>query len=112
MIQYFFILSWIILTAQGEFQKIMKEDNSENYITRHLTTEVKEFHNKLTPTSGLSFNKCLSSYNTRRYLDSVEILKRHSPIPPVLFTFPGSGNTWCRLLLGIAKVVFLMKTIF
>eukprot|EP01041_Mallomonas_annulata_P010398 gene10398-21683_t len=39
------------------------------------------------------YNKCLVKYNQRDYLsDSV---KR---VPPMLYTFPGSGNTWCRLL--------------
>ena len=27
-------------------------------------------------------------------------------LPPVLYTFPGSGNTWCRLLIEYATGVF------
>jgi len=37
---------------------------------------------------------CKAKYGTRSYLE-----ESNSRLPPMLYTFPGSGNTWCRLLI-------------
>jgi hypothetical protein len=40
---------------------------------------------------SLSWKKCMKLYGQRNYLDDSK--KR---LPPMLYTFPGSGNTWAR----------------
>ena len=37
---------------------------------------------------------CASKYSKRHFFTQAE-----SRTPPLLYTFPGSGNTWCRLLI-------------
>jgi hypothetical protein len=42
---------------------------------------------------SLSWKECMRLYGERNYLDDSQ--KR---LPPMLYTFPGSGNTWTRLV--------------
>lgn len=45
--------------------------------------------------------ECRAKYGERRYLPPDQ--KRH---PPMLYTFPGSGNTWCRLLVEFGTGIY------
>jgi hypothetical protein len=40
---------------------------------------------------------CSAKYNSRMFLPESKMR-----LPPALYTFPGSGNTWCRLLIEFA----------
>ena len=45
-------------------------------------------------TSAVSQSTCASKYARRHFFTKAE-----SRTPSLLYTFPGSGNTWCRLLI-------------
>lgn len=45
-------------------------------------------------TSAVSLSTCASKYTRRHFFTKAE-----SRTPSLLYTFPGSGNTWCRLLI-------------
>lgn len=45
-------------------------------------------------TSAVSLSTCASKYARRHFFTKAE-----SRTPSLLYTFPGSGNTWCRLLI-------------
>ena len=45
-------------------------------------------------TSAVSQSTCASKYAKRHFFTKAE-----SRTPSLLYTFPGSGNTWCRLLI-------------
>lgn len=49
----------------------------------------------------LTRKECFSNYGLKRYLDGEELQS-----PPLLYTFPGSGNTWARLLLEHSTGIF------
>lgn len=54
-------------------------------------------------TSGeMGRKKCQSLYGKRRYLTPAE----QSQIPALIYTFPGSGNTWVRLLVEYATGIY------
>jgi hypothetical protein len=46
--------------------------------------------------------ECEASHGSRTYLSAAEGAARE---PPVLYTFPGSGNTWVRMLIEYASGV-------
>ncbi len=46
-------------------------------------------------------NKCKTVFGERSFLPESA---RH--LPPLLYTFPGSGNTWCRLLIEYATGIY------
>jgi hypothetical protein len=51
---------------------------------------------------NMSPEQCQASYSQRSFLPS-------SPsqiLPPMLYTFPGSGNSWCRLLVEYATGIY------
>ena len=45
--------------------------------------------------------RCEGRYSKRRFYNENE--QRH---PPVFYTFPGAGNTWCRLLIEYATGIY------
>jgi hypothetical protein len=45
--------------------------------------------------------KCFSVFGERNYLK-----ENQKKLPPLLYTFPGSGNTWCRLLIEHATGIY------
>eukprot|EP01038_Epipyxis_sp_PR26KG_P007781 gene7781-10570_t len=50
---------------------------------------------------SLSRAQCKSRYGVRTYLEDSE-----RRLPPMLYTFPGSGNTWCRLLIEYTTGIY------
>lgn len=59
-------------------------------------------------TTNLEWKKvCSAKYSRRSFFPVAE-----ARLPPMLYTFPGSGNTWCRLLidygLGIYSGVYFL----
>jgi hypothetical protein len=46
--------------------------------------------------------QCQASYSQRSFLPS----SQSRIIPPMLYTFPGSGNSWCRLLVEYATGIY------
>ena len=57
--------------------------------------------------SSIIRQKCLKKYGKRYFFQ--ESQKR---TPPMLYTFPGSGNTWCRLLVEYSIGIFSGKKYF
>ena len=57
--------------------------------------------NSTTPTKIFDQKYCENKYRSRKYLEN-----NQSRIPPVLYTFPGSGNTWTRLLVEYGTGVY------
>lgn len=51
--------------------------------------------------SPLSRSECMNKYGNRRYYKETE-----QRLPPMLYTFPGSGNTWCRLLIEYSSGIY------
>jgi hypothetical protein len=49
---------------------------------------------------ALDRKRCEGSHGSREYL-SIE--SSHGRVPPALYTFPGSGNTWVRMLIEYAS---------
>jgi len=45
--------------------------------------------------------QCFMKYGRRRYLP-----QKYKQLPPLLYTFPGSGNTWSRLLIEYATGIY------
>eukprot|EP01032_Pedospumella_encystans_P025405 gene25405-28717_t len=50
---------------------------------------------------GLTREQCKDKYGERKYLTLDQ--KKH---PPMLYTFPGAGNTWCRLLIEYSTGIY------
>jgi hypothetical protein len=48
----------------------------------------------LNKTNTQSKTICSTKYSKRAFIPVAE-----ARLPPMLYTFPGSGNTWCRLLI-------------
>ena len=61
----------------------------------------------LSSNSSIIRQKCLKKYGKRYFFQ--ESQKR---TPPMLYTFPGSGNTWCRLLVEYSIGIFSGKKYF
>ncbi len=51
--------------------------------------------------NGVSRTQCSAKYGKRTYFKDEE-----QRLPPMLYTFPGSGNTWCRLLIEYTTGIF------
>ena len=49
----------------------------------------------------LNKDQCRNEYGERKFLTVSE-----QKFPPMLYTFPGSGNTWCRLLIEYATGIY------
>lgn len=52
---------------------------------------------------------CANREDTRRFLPSplgVDANSSHYRVPPLLYSFPGSGNTWLRLLIDFSTNVY------
>ena len=49
----------------------------------------------------LSRAQCFDKYGHRQYARSTE-----RRLPPMLYTFPGSGNTWARLLIEYSTNIY------
>jgi hypothetical protein len=77
-----------ISTVTGIYDTNNNNSNSEFYNN----------HNK-----RLSKQECMQRYGSRSYLN--ESNKR---LPPMFYTFPGSGNTWGRLLIEYATGFLLL----
>lgn len=52
-------------------------------------------------TEKLTKEQCKAKYGERRYLPLEQ-----KKFPPMLYTFPGSGNTWCRLLIEYGTGIY------
>ena len=67
-------------------EKIFKITSWENNSIYEVTLNI---HQKY-----LYRKTCQIKYGLRKFLDEAE-----EKIPPIIYSFPGSGNTWCRLLI-------------
>lgn len=59
--------------------------------------EIEHPRGAITETPNVSVEYCVLRYSSRMYLS--ENKKR---LPPILYSFPGAGNTWSRLLIEYA----------
>jgi hypothetical protein len=66
---------------------------------QHL--EISNFQIITNDTIKAAKDLCYSRYGKRDYLPP-----ERSHIPPLLYSFPGSGNTWCRLLIEYATGIY------
>ena len=74
----------------------MHPNNNSSY--DHNYTDVD---NVVVMSGGLTKSQCTTQFGERRYLPS-----DRQRTPPLLYTFPGSGNTWCRLLIEYATGIY------
>ena len=68
--------------------------NNNNNIQLNITQALKR---SITP------EQCQASYSQRSFLPSSSTSQI---LPPMLYTFPGSGNSWCRLLVEYATGIY------
>lgn len=83
-----------------------------NFVSQPAHTSAKHY-NKQAPseynrtlsstgdTSKLTKEQCKAKYGERHYLPLEQ-----KKFPPMLYTFPGSGNTWCRLLIEYGTGIY------
>jgi len=93
------------LTAQNVIE-YPRSITQNNYLTRYSTpqtlsgdeTVIVQRRGYITEeTPEVSVEYCALKYSSRMYLS--ENKKR---LPPILYSFPGAGNTWSRLLIEYA----------
>ena len=85
----------------------LKSDEENSSIKRiNLVRNALSIGTNQTQSSNSSVvrEKCLKKYGKRYFFQ--ESQKR---TPPMLYTFPGSGNTWCRLLVEYSIGIFSGK---
>eukprot|EP01038_Epipyxis_sp_PR26KG_P005346 gene5346-7417_t len=66
-----------------------------SHLQRSLKGELKENNHRK------EYNSCHELFGKREYLSQPQAIP-----PPALFTFPGSGNTWCRLLIEFGSGIY------
>jgi hypothetical protein len=55
--------------------------------------------------NSITRKSCRETYDKRDYLDANDV-ETANRVPPVLYTFPGSGNTWVRMLIEYATGIY------
>lgn len=98
-------MSHILLIALGVFLTLLTIDN---IVYQHVDVHNVRSNDgiRLEYPSELMINRniCHEKYSKRR-LKKVSNLTT-APVPPILYSFPGSGNTWVRLLIDYSTGVF------
>ena len=75
---------------------------NKNTASTEESVKSLEFQNALTNnTDELSYEECYKKYGKSTYLIGKNMRK-----PAMLYTFPGSGNTWGRLLIDKASGIY------
>jgi len=81
------------------------DDNSDNDSSSSSSSNHNN-NNKLSSNQALQLKitpeQCQASYSQRSFLPA----SQSRIIPPMLYTFPGSGNSWCRLLVEYATGIY------
>ena len=100
----FFSLHFIVHTNQ------ISSYNSHHFPdTRHLPIRTSPWNTdsfiKQNLTIGCNISTCRDNIPPRIFLNS-QSARRNLYFPVLLYSFPGSGNTWCRLLIEWSIGIF------
>ncbi len=86
---------------QLEQEKSVKSDTTVNLQQKLLFLNESNSEKDKEPSFLNKRSKCAALFGERSFLK-----EGHKKLPPLLYTFPGSGNTWCRLLIEYATGIY------
>lgn len=86
-------------TLKTQDDALSSKRESVNVSRGHSGTAARTGEGKMSAEPSLV--ECRGSYGNRRFLNEDE-----KALPPILYSFPGSGNTWTRYLIDISTGVY------
>lgn len=93
--------------TQSNPSNLMKKQQDENALIKNISTDILTGVTDFVRSNTTEKSMCSSKYSKRSFFSPSA-----ARLPPMLYSFPGSGNTWCRLLIEYGLGIYSGPTLF